>query len=49
MQRREPQIIGRVSRITCHICQVGSVITSLQSMRHPVQGQTRWILTPRAQ
>ena len=26
MQRREPQIIGRVSRITCHICQVGSVM-----------------------
>ncbi|GAY60486.1 hypothetical protein CUMW_202330 [Citrus unshiu] len=24
MQRKEPQIIGRVSRITCHICQVGS-------------------------
>ena len=26
MQRREPQIIGRLSRIMCHICQVGSVM-----------------------
>ncbi|KAL9433130.1 hypothetical protein AB3S75_028032 [Citrus x aurantiifolia] len=40
MQRRKPQIIGKVSRITCHICQVGSVITSLKS--------TRQIMTPRA-